>query len=116
MARTMSLIMATFITVPVVAPVAGAAIFALFGWKSVFWFQFAIATGLAVWAVRLPETLPPERRRSVSPRSWLDAFTTNVDRTARNPNLLVWHRRLHLIDHGSALYIHHSWKDATTIA
>ncbi len=40
---------------------------------------------------------------------WLDAFTTNVDRTARNPNLLVWHRRLHLIDHGSALYIHHSW-------
>ena len=42
---------------------------------------------------------------------WLDAFTTNVDRTARNPNLLVWHRRLHLIDHGSALYIHHSWKD-----
>jgi hypothetical protein len=42
---------------------------------------------------------------------WLDAFTTNVDRTARNPNLLVWHRRLHLIDHGSALYIHHTWRD-----
>lgn len=40
---------------------------------------------------------------------WLDAYTTNVDRTARNPNLIVWHRRLHLIDHGSALYIHHSW-------
>src|SRR5450759_427322 len=40
---------------------------------------------------------------------WLDAFTTNVDRTPRNPNLIVWHRRLHLIDHGSALYIHHSW-------
>jgi hypothetical protein len=40
---------------------------------------------------------------------WLDAFTTNVDRTARNPNLLVWHRRLHLIDHGSALYVHHTW-------
>jgi hypothetical protein len=42
---------------------------------------------------------------------WLDAFTTNVDRTPRNPNLIVWHRRLHLIDHGSALYIHHTWKD-----
>ncbi len=42
---------------------------------------------------------------------WFDAFTTNVDRTPRNPNLLTWHRRLHLIDHGSALYIHHSWKD-----
>ena len=42
---------------------------------------------------------------------WLDALTTNVDRTARNPNLIVWHRRLYLIDHGSALYIHHSWND-----
>ena len=41
---------------------------------------------------------------------WLDALTTNVDRTPRNPNLIVWHRRLHLIDHGSALYIHHSWQ------
>jgi hypothetical protein len=40
---------------------------------------------------------------------WLDAFTTNVDRTPRNPNLVVWHRRLHLIDHGSALYVHHTW-------
>ncbi len=42
---------------------------------------------------------------------WLDAFTTNVDRTVRNPNLLVWHRRLQLIDHGSAFYIHHSWTE-----
>jgi hypothetical protein len=42
---------------------------------------------------------------------WLDAFMTNVDRTPRNPNLLVWHRRLYLIDHGSALFIHHSWKE-----
>jgi len=47
---------------------------------------------------------------------WLDAFTTNVDRTPRNPNLIVWHRRLHLIDHGSALYIHHSWKDPASHA
>jgi HipA-like kinase len=42
---------------------------------------------------------------------WLDAYTTNVDRTARNPNLIVWHRRPYLIDHGSALYIHHSWTE-----
>ena len=42
---------------------------------------------------------------------WLDAYVTNVDRTPRNPNLIVWHRRLHLIDHGSALYIHHTWRD-----
>jgi hypothetical protein len=42
---------------------------------------------------------------------WLDAFTTNVDRTARNPNLLVWHRKTWLIDHGAALYQHHSDRD-----
>jgi hypothetical protein len=39
---------------------------------------------------------------------WLDALVTNVDRTARNPNLLEWHRRIWLIDHGAALYWHHS--------
>ncbi len=44
---------------------------------------------------------------------WLDALTLNVDRTPRNPNLLVWHRRLHGIDHGAALYVHHRWADAT---
>jgi len=38
---------------------------------------------------------------------WLDALVTNVDRTARNPNLLWWHGRLWLIDHGAALYVHH---------
>lgn len=40
---------------------------------------------------------------------WLDAYVTNVDRTARNANMLMWHRRLWLIDHGAALYFHHSW-------
>lgn len=40
---------------------------------------------------------------------WFDAFITNVDRTARNTNMLVWHRQLRLIDHGAALYFHHSW-------
>jgi hypothetical protein len=39
---------------------------------------------------------------------WFDALTTNVDRTPRNPNLLVWHRQTWLIDHGAALYQHHS--------
>jgi hypothetical protein len=42
---------------------------------------------------------------------WFDAFTTNPDRTAKNPNLLVWHGRTWLIDHGAALYVHHTWKD-----
>lgn len=42
---------------------------------------------------------------------WLDAFVTNIDRTPRNPNLLMWHRRLWLIDHGVALYFHHTWNN-----
>jgi len=41
---------------------------------------------------------------------WFDAYTTNVDRTPRNTNMLMWHRGLYLIDHGAALYFHHSWK------
>jgi len=42
---------------------------------------------------------------------WFDAFVCNVDRTARNVNLLMWHRRLWLIDHGAALYFHHAWNN-----
>ena len=41
---------------------------------------------------------------------WFDALVTNVDRTPRNPNLLMWHNRLWLIDHGASLYFHHSWR------
>jgi hypothetical protein len=62
----------------------------------------------------LPEALPfnpavgpdpgPELAADVV---WLDAFVTNVDRTPQNPNLLVWHEQLWLIDHGAALYFHH---------
>ncbi len=40
---------------------------------------------------------------------WLDAYLTNPDRTARNPNLLIWNRQPWLIDHGAALYAHHDW-------
>ena len=40
---------------------------------------------------------------------WLDALTTNPDRTARNPNLMIWQRKPWLIDHGAALYAHHDW-------
>jgi hypothetical protein len=40
---------------------------------------------------------------------WFDAFVCNVDRTARNVNMLLWHRRMWLIDHGAALYFHHDW-------
>jgi hypothetical protein len=41
---------------------------------------------------------------------WFDALVTNVDRTPRNPNLLTWHDRLWLIDHGASLYFHHAWR------
>ncbi|MFL6001683.1 MAG: HipA family kinase [Nocardioides sp.] len=45
---------------------------------------------------------------------WLDSFTANVDRSWRNPNLLVWHDRLWVIDHGAALYFHHGWSGGVT--
>jgi hypothetical protein len=42
---------------------------------------------------------------------WFDALVTNTDRSPRNPNILAWHRRLFLIDHGASLFIHHTWRD-----
>src|SRR5580765_2422890 len=42
---------------------------------------------------------------------WFDAFVSNLDRTPRNTNMLVWHGKLWLIDHGAALYFHHDWSD-----
>jgi hypothetical protein len=41
---------------------------------------------------------------------WFDALTTNVDRTPHNTNLLLWHGKVWLIDHGASLYFHHAWK------
>jgi hypothetical protein len=43
---------------------------------------------------------------------WLDALITNVDRTPRNTNMLVWHKQLWLIDHGAAMYFHHNWDNS----
>lgn len=40
---------------------------------------------------------------------WFDSYTANVDRTARNTNMLLWHKELWLIDHGAALFYHHNW-------
>ncbi len=56
-----------------------------------------------------PVAGPPPADDEASLVVALDALVTNVDRTARNPNLLVWHRNLWVIDHGSALYFHHAW-------
>jgi hypothetical protein len=50
--------------------------------------------------------IPPEEAARVL---WLDAFIANVDRTWRNPNLLLWHGEAWVIDHGAALYFHHGW-------
>lgn len=47
---------------------------------------------------------------------WLDAFLTNVDRTRLNTNMLIWHGELWLIDHGAALYFHHSWRNPEVAA
>ncbi len=47
---------------------------------------------------------------------WLDCFITNVDRTVRNTNMLLWQKELWLIDHGASLYFHHSWQDVTAQA
>jgi hypothetical protein len=53
---------------------------------------------------------PPEEAARIL---WLDALTLNIDRSWRNPNLLVWHRRMWCIDHGAALYFHHNWEAAS---
>jgi hypothetical protein len=55
-----------------------------------------------------PVAGPPPDETTASRTVWLDALTQNVDRTAKNPNLLQWHGRLFLIDHGAALYFHHA--------
>ena len=47
---------------------------------------------------------------------WLDAFITNVDRTFKNTNLLLWKKELWLIDHGASFYFHHSWTHWKTTA
>lgn len=58
--------------------------------------------------------LPRIDARLASEILWFDAYTSNVDRTLRNTNMLFWHRRLTLIDHGAALYFHHATSDYVT--
>jgi hypothetical protein len=69
--------------------------------------------GLNVGLDFLPGALAYDTAFEVSPdfaalTVWLDELTLNIDRTPRNPNLLVWHARLWLIDHGAALFPHHA--------
>lgn len=58
-----------------------------------------------------PVALPTVDPRMAASTVWLDGLVTNPDRTVANPNLLVWHGQVWLIDHGAALYIHHTWRD-----
>src|SRR5579884_3833576 len=55
--------------------------------------------------------LAPPAPELASSIVWFDAYVSNVDRTPRNPNMLLWHKRLWLIDHGASLYFHHTWND-----
>ena len=67
MARLMSMIMAVFLMVPIIAPGVGAGLIAVLPWRAVFWFPALAAVGLMFWARRLPETLTVDRRR---PFTW----------------------------------------------
>ncbi len=72
------------------------------------------STGLNLGADFLPGSFALDRSYEVDPDLaarvlWLDAFIANVDRSWRNPNMLVWHGDLWLIDHGASLYFHHGW-------
>jgi hypothetical protein len=72
------------------------------------------SVGLNLGVDFLPGSFGYDGSQPPSPREaarilWLDAFTANIDRTWNNPNLLVWHWQTWAIDHGAALYFHHSW-------
>jgi hypothetical protein len=58
-----------------------------------------------------PAADPPPAASLAAEIAWFDALTTNPDRTVRNPNILMWHGRPWLIDHGAALYVQHTWRD-----
>ena len=82
----------------------------------------AASTGLNLGLDYLPGALPWNQLAGATLDPALasavvlfDAFATNVDRTPRNPNLLLWHRKLWLIDHGAAFYIHHGWAATTDL-
>jgi HipA-like protein len=69
-------------------------------------FGLAYLPGALAFDPAVDRDLDPELAAAIV---WFDAFVTNVDRTPRNTNLLVWRDRLWLIDHGAALYFHHQW-------
>lgn len=78
MARTMSLVMAIFVMVPIVAPGVGAVALGVLSWRTLSIIPIATSAGLALWSIRLPETHPPHLRRSVAPSVLLEACSIVV--------------------------------------
>jgi hypothetical protein len=79
------------------------------------------SAGLNLGVDFLPGALPYTPDRPPDPALaadvvWLDTLIENIDRTPRNPNLLLWHGNLWLIDHGAALYVHHGTGDPLAVA
>lgn len=62
-------------------------------------------------AITFDPLVTPIDAKTASQIVWLDCLLTNMDRTARNTNMLIWHKELWLIDHGASLYFHHSWQN-----
>ena len=62
-------------------------------------------------AITFDPTITKVAPKLASQIVWMDCLLTNVDRTARNTNMLIWHQELWLIDHGASLYFHHSWQN-----
>ena len=77
--------------------------------------KFSVGLNLALHylsgAITFDPTVTKPTARLASEVVWLDCLLLNVDRTARNTNMLVWNKELWLIDHGAALYFHHSWNN-----
>jgi len=75
--------------------------------------KFSVGTNLALHylsgAISFDPTVTKIDAMLASQVVWLDCLITNVDRTARNTNMLTWYKELWLIDHGAALYFHHGW-------
>jgi hypothetical protein len=67
-------------------------------------------------SVTLDPSVDPVDSAFAAQALWLDALVDNVDRTWRNPNLLLWHRRPWLIDHGASLWWHHTWRSRDAAA
>lgn len=75
--------------------------------------KFSVGLNLALHylsgAITFDATVTVVDPKLASQIVWMDCLLTNVDRTPRNTNMLIWHQELWLIDHGAALYFHHSW-------